>query len=92
MKPIARPAICLNVPRGSTAVANTTQTRKNVSTASITTPLPAPMPEPSAGTPRFDADSRAVRDDPLEQQRREDRTAELGDPVHDREQRRDAPA
>ena len=54
VKPIASPAICLKVPRGSTAVAKTTQTRKNVSTASIATPLPELMPVPRSGAPRWE--------------------------------------
>ncbi len=85
VRPIASPATCLKVLRGSTAVPKTTQTRKNVSTASMTTPCPAPIPPPSAGTPRCDCDSRLVREHPLEQQRRERGRAELGDPVADGE-------
>src|ERR671933_1294966 len=41
VSPIASPAIDLKAPRGSTAVAHTAQTRKNVSTASRTKPLPS---------------------------------------------------
>jgi hypothetical protein len=51
VSPIARPAIEAKVPRASAAVAKMTQTRKNVRTASITRPAPAPTPFPSAGTP-----------------------------------------
>ena len=58
--------------------------------ASITTPAPEPMPESSAGAPRLPR-SPPVREDPLEQQRREHRPAELDDPVDDGEHRRDAP-
>jgi hypothetical protein len=53
VNPIARPAIEAKVPRGSAAHANITQTRKNVSTASITTAEPAPIPFPTAGAPRL---------------------------------------
>lgn len=60
VRPITRPEICLNVPRGSTAVAKKTNTRKKVSTASTTTAAPEPMPPPSAGTPRCDCDSIAL--------------------------------
>jgi hypothetical protein len=55
VKPIARPEIEANAPRGSAAVAKTTQSRKNVSTASITTPPPAPIPGASEGAPRLTA-------------------------------------
>src|SRR5204863_10034383 len=53
VSPIARPAIDLNVPPGSAAVANTTHTRKNVKTPSITTPCHTLTPLPRAGEPRF---------------------------------------
>ena len=60
VKPIASPPTCLAVPRRSTAAAKTTQTRKNVSTASTTTPLPALIPVPSAGTPSLAPSCGAV--------------------------------
>src|SRR5262245_65721866 len=50
-RPIVRPAVFDHGPRGSTAVPNTANTRKNVVTASITIPLPAAMPSASAGRP-----------------------------------------
>ena len=53
VNPIARPAIDLNVPPGSAAVAKTTQTRKKVSTISITSPCHCVTPRPRAGVPRF---------------------------------------
>src|SRR5215831_10866906 len=52
VKPIASPAIDLNEPPGSAAVANTTQTRKNVRTPSITTPCQTLIPLPRDGAPR----------------------------------------
>src|SRR3984893_8307705 len=52
VRPIASPAIDLNVPRGSTALANTTHARKNVMIASRPNAAPAFTPPPSAGTPR----------------------------------------
>ena len=44
VRPIARPAIFANGPRSSTAVAKTTQTRKNVVVASISTAFPTARP------------------------------------------------
>ena len=88
---MARPAICLYAPRGSTAVANTTHTRKNVSTASITTPAAGA----DAGAERRDAEVpgglRGGRQHPLEEQRGERRAAELDEPVPEREHRGDPP-
>ena len=55
VKPIARPAIVANAPRGSAAVAKITQTRKKVSTASIATPPNPLMPGASEGAPRLTA-------------------------------------
>src|SRR5271166_4327932 len=55
VSPIARPAIDLNVPRGSTALANTTHARKNVITASSPNAAPGETPLPTAGTPRLTA-------------------------------------
>ncbi len=43
-RPIPNPAIDLNAPRSSTAVAKTVNTRKNVSTASSRTARPLVMP------------------------------------------------
>ena len=51
VRPIASPAIDLNAPPGSTAVAKTTQTRKNVSRASIARPAPTPIVSFTTGTP-----------------------------------------
>ncbi len=39
------------MPRGSAAVAKTTQTRKKVRIPSMTAPCAAPTPSPSAGMP-----------------------------------------
>ena len=49
--PIVRPAVLDHGPRGSTAVPKTANTRKNVVVASITMPLPAAIPDASAGVP-----------------------------------------
>jgi hypothetical protein len=53
VSPIARPAIDLNVPRGSAAVANTTQTRKKVRIASTISPASGWMPGFRTGVPRL---------------------------------------
>ena len=53
VSPIASPAIDLKAPPGSTAVAKTTQTRKNVRISSITSPCQWSMPPPRPGAPRF---------------------------------------
>ena len=87
VNPIARPPTCLAVPRRSTAAAKTTQTRKNVRTASTTTPLPELTPVPSAGTPSLPPDCGSGGQDPLDEQHRERRRAELHDPVPDGEER-----
>ena len=50
VSPIARPAIDLNAPPGSTAVAQTAHTRKKVMMISRTKPLPAPKPAAACGT------------------------------------------
>ena len=47
VNPIPSPAIALNVPPGSAAVAKITQTRKNVSTSSMTTPCQTPDAAPA---------------------------------------------
>jgi len=51
VKPIASPAIDLNVPLGSTAVAKITQTRKKVRIASTATPAPTVITGVSDGAP-----------------------------------------
>jgi len=51
VRPIASPAIDLNVPRGSAAVAKTTKTRKNVMTTSIAKPAPLPITLATPGAP-----------------------------------------
>ena len=50
VSPIARPAIDLNAPPGSTAVAKTAQTRKNVRMISTTRPLPDAEASAACGT------------------------------------------
>ena len=50
VSPIVRPATALNAPRGSTAVAKTAPTRKNVRIISSAMPRPAPKPDFSVGT------------------------------------------
>ena len=82
VKPIASPAICLNAPRGSTAVAKTTKTRKNVSTASTTTPAPELIPPPSAGDAEIaTAFSIAFGSTHLRSSAASAAAAELDDPV-----------
>jgi hypothetical protein len=83
VRPIASPAIMRNDPRGSTAVAKTTQTRKNVRMISIPSPWPALMPPPIAGVPRLTASCGRIGHEPLQQRRRDDRAEELRDPVGD---------
>ena len=83
VRPIARPAINLNVPRGSTAVAKTTQTRKMVVTASSTAASPA-VTESTRGTPIASASPGISH---FNEQRGCDRAPELCDPVDDGELR-----
>src|SRR5437764_1922493 len=60
VRPIASPAIDLNVPRGSAAVAKTTQTMKNVRISSVATPAPEPFVAFNCGTPSFLPSTEAV--------------------------------
>ena len=86
---MARPAIALKVPRGSTAVAKMTQTRKNVRIASTSSRRP--------GAQRLVDDRDAgvlvdlAREDDARGQRAEDRSGELGGDVDAREHGRDPP-
>ena len=55
VSPIARPAIALNAPRSSTAVAHTAQTRKNVMITSSRNAFPSVMCGLGAGAVSFTA-------------------------------------
>jgi hypothetical protein len=96
VRPIASPAIDLNVPRASAAVAKTTQTRKNVRTASTAKPAPSPIcSEPDLLVERRRAEPARVGDlvrvDPPEADGSERRPDELREPVDERKPGLDAP-
>ena len=65
VRPIARPAIDLNVPRGSAAVAKTTQTRKKVRIASMIRSRFRLEAGPDPGAPRVPW--RSPREDPFQE-------------------------
>jgi hypothetical protein len=80
VRPIARPEIVANAPRGSAAVAKTTQTRKKVKISSITIPPPAETPLPTAGAPRLTASVCDCGSSQESKQRGDDRAGELEEP------------
>ena len=61
VSPMARPAITLNAPRGSTAVAHTAHTRKNVRIASKTTAFPSVTCDAGIGIAPFRTANWLVR-------------------------------
>jgi hypothetical protein len=78
------------VPRGSAADANTTQTRKNVRIASITSPSPGPTPVPSEGAPRLIVWPVVPGSAHLSRSVARIAAPKLCDPVDERERRMDA--